>query len=256
MIDARAIVSREARIAADVSIGAWSLIEGEVEIGAGSIIASHTVIRGPTRVGRNNHIHPFCVIGGDPQDKKYSGEATRLDIGDGNTIREHCTVNRGTLQGGGVTRLGDGNWVMANVHVAHDCQIGSHTVLANNTALAGHVTIEDCAILGGYAGVHQFCRVGAYSFAAIASVIVKDVPPFVMVAGNTATAHGLNREGLKRHSFPAETVNALRRAYKILYRQQLTLAEALKDLEPLASEWPEVRRFADFVAASDRGIVR
>ncbi|MGQ0657694.1 MAG: acyl-ACP--UDP-N-acetylglucosamine O-acyltransferase [Chromatiales bacterium] len=256
MIDARAMVSGEASIAPDVRVGPWSIIEGEVEIGAGSYIGPHVIIRGPTRIGCDNRIHPFCVIGGDPQDKKYGGEPTRLEIGDGNTLREHCTVNRGTVQGEGVTRMGNRNWIMANVHIAHDCHVGSHTVFANNCALAGHVTIEDHVILGGYAGVHQFCRVGAYSFAAIASVIVKDVPPYMMVAGNTATTHGLNREGLKRHGFNADAINALRRAYKILYRQNLTLADALLDLEELAAESPEVRRLVDFVTASERGIVR
>ena len=256
MIDARAIVSSGARIDDDVTVGPWCVIEGEVEIGAGTVLGSHVVIKGPTTIGRGNRIHPFCVIGGDPQDKKYGGEATRLEIGEGNTIREHTTINRGTVQGGAVTRLGDDNWIMANVHIAHDCSVGNHTVFANNSALAGHVAIEDHVILGGYAGVHQFCRVGAYSFAAIAAVIVKDVPPYMIVAGNTATARALNREGLKRHGFSARTIETLKRAYKILYRQNLTVADALLELKDLAAESEEVQRLVDFVAASERGVVR
>ena len=257
MIDAGARIDPGARLAGDVDIGPGCLIGAGVEIGAGTRIAPYVVIHGPTRMGRQNHIHSFCVIGGDPQDKKYQDErGTRLEIGDGNTIREHCTINRGTMQGGGVTRLGHHNWIMANVHIAHDCQVGNHAVFANNTALAGHVIIEDYVILGGFTGVHQFCHVGAYSFAAIASVIVKDVPPYLMVAGNTAETRGLNREGLKRHGFPAETIQTLRQAYKILYRQHLPLNEAVEQLKALNGGSAEVQRLVDFVCRSTRGIVR
>jgi UDP-N-acetylglucosamine acyltransferase len=257
MIDASARVDPRARLAGDVDIGPGCLIGAEVEIDAGTRIAPYVIIQGPTRIGRQNHIHPFCVIGSDPQDKKYQGErGTRLEIGDDNTIREHCTINRGTAQGGGVTRIGSHNWVMANVHIAHDCQVGSHTIFANNTALAGHVIIEDYVILGGFTGVHQFCRVGAYSFAAIASVIVKDVPPYLMVAGNTAETRGLNREGLKRHGFSTETLQNLRQAYKILYRQHLPLNEAVGQLKALNDGSVEVQRLVDFVSHSARGIVR
>lgn len=256
MIDARAIVSAQARIASDASVGPWSIIEGDVEIGEGTVIGPHVVVTGPTRIGRHNRIHPFCVIGGDPQDKKYGGEATLLEIGDHNTVREHTTINRGTVQGGGVTRLGNQNWIMANVHIAHDCTVGNHTVLANNTALGGHVIIEDFVILGGFTGVHQFCRIGAYSFAAIASVVTMDVPPYMMIAGNTASTHGLNREGLKRNGFSAETIETLKRAYRTLYRSNLTLAEALERLRELAARSPEVERLVQFVRASERGIVR
>jgi UDP-N-acetylglucosamine acyltransferase len=256
VIDSRAVISPEARIDAGVSIGPWCLIEGEVSIDAGTSVAAHVVIRGPTRIGRDNCIHAFSVIGGDPQDKKYGGETTRLEIGDRNTIREHCTINRGTVQGGGVTRLGNDNWIMANVHIAHDCLVGNGTVMANNTAVAGHVVIEDFAILGGFTAVHQFCRIGAYSFTAIASAVTKDVPPYVMMAGNSASAHGLNREGLKRHGFSGATIETLKRAYKVLYRSGLTLAEALAELEGMAASSPEVRCLIDFVAASTRGIAR
>lgn len=256
MIDTRAIISPQARIEESVSIGPWCLVEGEVSIAAGTTVAPHAVIRGPTRIGRDNRIHSFCVIGGDPQDKKYGGEVTRLEIGDRNTIREHCTINRGTIQGSGITRLGNENWIMANVHVAHDCLIGNGVVMANNTAIAGHVVIEDHATLGGFTAVHQFCRIGAYSFTAIASAVTRDVPPYVMMAGNSASVHGLNREGLKRHGFSAEAVETLKRAYKILYRSGLALSEALAQLEEMAASSPEVRRLADFVAASTRGIAR
>lgn len=256
MIDPRACVEPGARLAPGVSVGPWSLVEAGVEIGEGTVIGPHVIMRGPARIGRDSRIHAFCVIGGDPQDKKYRGEPTRLEIGEGNTIREHCTINRGTAQGGGVTRIGDHNWFMANVHIAHDCTVGSHTVFANNTALGGHVSVEDHVILGGYAGVHQFCRVGAYSFAAIAAIIVKDVPPYMMVAGNTARARGLNREGLKRHGYSAAAINALRRAYRILYRQGLTLSEATAQLRELARESAEVQRLVDFISVTARGIVR
>jgi UDP-N-acetylglucosamine acyltransferase len=256
VIDSRAIIAPEARIAEGVRIGPLSVVEGDVAIDAGTVIDSHVVIRGPTHIGRDNRIHSFCVIGGDPQDKKYSGEPTRLVIGDGNTIREHTTINRGTKQGGGVTRVGNANWIMANVHIAHDCSVSDNTVFANNSALAGHVTIEDHVVLGGFTGVHQFCRVGAYSFTAIASVITRDVPPYMMIAGNTASTHGLNREGLKRHGFSAATIDTLKRAYKILYRSNRTLAEALQELRGLAEQSPEVRRLVDFIVASERGIVR
>lgn len=256
MIDARAMVSPQASVDVGVSIGPYAIIESEVEIGAGTIIDAHVIIRGPTRIGRSNRFHSFSVIGGDPQDKKYAGERTLLEIGDRNTIREHCTINRGTAQGGGVTRMGDDNWVMANVHVAHDCALGNGIVIANNTALAGHVTIGDHVILGGFTAVHQFCRIGAYSFTAIASAVTKDIPPYMMVAGNTATTHGLNREGLKRHGFSVETIDLLKRAYKVLYRSGLTVAEALAQLRDMAANSVELQRLIDFVSTSDRGIAR
>jgi UDP-N-acetylglucosamine acyltransferase len=256
VIDARAIVSPRARVDADVTVGPYAIIDGDVEIGAGTVVDAHVVIRGPTRIGRGNRFHAFSVIGGEPQDKKYAGEPTLLEIGNGNTIREHCTVNRGTAQGGGATRIGDDNWVMANVHIAHDCIIGNRTVMANNTALAGHVTIEDHVILGGFTAVHQFCRIGAYSFTAIAAAVTKDVPPYMMVAGNTASTHGLNREGLKRHGFTAGTIELLKRAYKILYRSGLTLSEAMEQLRGMAVDSVELQRLIDFVDASERGITR
>ncbi len=258
VIDGRAIIDPGARIAADVHIGPYAVIGADVEIGEGTRIGPHVVLNGPTRIGRDNHIHPFCSLGGDPQDKKYRGERaeTRLEIGDRNTIREYCTMNRGTVQGGGVTRIGDDNWIMAYVHIAHDCIVGSHTVFANGASLAGHVVVEDHAILGGFTLVHQFCRIGAHSFSAFSSTIAKDLPPYVMVSRESARAHGLNREGLKRHGYSQKTIGLLRRAYRILYRENLTVAESLARLRDMIEECPEVERLVDFVSRSTRGIIR
>lgn len=257
MIDDRAIVDPRASIDENAEIGPGSIIEGDVEIGPGTQIGAHVVIRGPTRIGRDNRIFQFCSIGDDPQDKKYAGEAESvLEIGDGNTIREFCSINRGTAGGGGVTRLGNGNWIMAYVHIAHDCLVGDQVVFANNTTLAGHVVVEDYVIFGGFTGVHQFCRIGAYSFSAIASVIVKDVPPYILVSGNTARPGGLNREGLKRHGFSSDTILALKQAYRTLYREGLTLDAALDRIREISAREPHVARFAEFIRHSSRGIVR
>ena len=258
MIDAQAIVDPSVRLGSNVAIGPWSLIGPDVEIGDGTWIGPHVVIQGPARIGRNNRIFQFCSLGADPQDKKYGGERdqTRLEIGDRNTLREYCTMNRGTVQGGGVTRIGDDNWIMAYVHIAHDCIVGSHTVFANGASLAGHVIVEDYAILGGFTLVHQFCRVGAYSFAAVSSVVVKDVPPYVMISQKPAKVHGLNREGLKRNGLSNETINLLRRAYRILYRENLTVSESIERLKALAPESPEVARLIEFVGKCTRGIIR
>ena len=257
MIDATAIIHPEAEISADVSIGPYSVIGAHVFIDSGTTISSHVVINGPTRIGSNNRIYQFCSIGEDPQDKKFHGEsASTLEIGSGNTFREYVSINRGTGDGGGKTVIGDNNWVMAYVHIAHDCIIGSNTIFANNATLAGHVTVDDFAILGGFTGVHQFCRIGSYSFSAISSVIVKDVPPYVLVSGNTAKPSGLNREGLKRHGFNSETVNLLRKAYKIIYRDGLTLKDALLAMESISNESKEVGYMRSFIESSQRGIVR
>ncbi|MGH8612301.1 MAG: acyl-ACP--UDP-N-acetylglucosamine O-acyltransferase [Gammaproteobacteria bacterium] len=257
MIDPCAIVDDRATIGEGVRIGPWSMIGPRVEIGPGTWVGPHVVIRGPTRIGRNNRIFQFSSIGDDAQDKKYRGEAEpRLEIGDGNTIREHCTLNRGTLQGGGVTRLGDCNWIMAYVHIAHDCLVGNHTVFANNASLAGHVVVDDHAVLGGFSAVHQYCRVGAHSFSAIATVITKDVPPYVLVSENPARAHGVNREGLRRNGFESESIEAIRRAYRVLYRQNLLLKEAIGRLEEIALECNRVAPLVDFLRQSSRGIVR
>ncbi len=256
MIDPRAIIDPLAELDSDVTVGPYSIIGPSVQIAAGTWVGPHVVIKGPTRIGRNNRIYQFASLGEDPQDKKYRGELTSLEIGDGNEIREYCTMGRGTEGGGGVTRVGDDNWLMAYTHIAHDCQVGSHTVFANGASLAGHVVVEDYAILGGFAGVHQFCAIGAYSFIAGGSIVFKDVPPFVMVAGNTATANGLNREGLKRHGFSQDTLTLLRQAYKIIYRQNLTVKTALEALIPLSLECPEVAQLIVFLQNAKRGIVR
>ena len=257
MIDPLARVAPGARLAPDVKVGPWTVIGDDVEIGPGCVIGSHCMLKGPTRIGANNKIYSFCSIGEDPQDKKFDPAVeVRLEIGEGNTIREYVSINRGTPGGGGVTRVGNNNWIMAYCHIAHDCLVGNNTIFANNATLAGHVEIHDYAILGGFVGVHQFCRVGESSFAAISAVVVKDVPPFFMVEGNTARARAVNREGLKRRGFEAAAIEAVKRAYKTLYRQQLTLERALEELKPQAAEFPEVARLVSFISASQRGIVR
>ena len=257
MIHPTAIVEAGARLAADVAVGPWTVIGEGVEIGEGSVIGAHCVLKGPTRIGRENRIYSFCSIGEDPQDKKFKGDVpVRLDIGDRNTIREYCSINRGTPGGGGLTSIGNDNWIMSYCHIAHDCHIGNNTIFANNATLAGHVEIGDYAILGGFTGVHQFCRVGESSFTAISAVIVKDVPPYVMAEGNTARARAINREGLKRRGFERGTIEAIKRAYKTLYRQGLLLEQALEQLSEPAREHPEIARLVEFIRASRRGIVR
>lgn len=253
MIDKTAIIDPTANIAADVHIGAYSIIGPEVEIGAGTWIGPHVVINGPTKIGKNNKIYQFASLGEQSQDKKFIGQNAYLEIGDRNIIRECCTFNRGT-QEGAATKIGNDNLFMAYVHVAHDCVVGNHTIFANNASLAGHVQVEDYVILSGFAGVFQFCRVGQYSFAATNSVIIKDVPPFVKVSGYYAKPFGLNSVGLQRHGFTKETLTHLRRAYKTLYRNRLTLEQAIAELQqsPIA----EVRQLAAFISASTVGIVR
>lgn len=251
-----AIVHSGAKLGAGVEIGAYSLIGEHVEIGAGSRIGPHVVINGHTRVGAGNRIFQFCSIGEEPQDKKYAGEPTRLEIGDHNVIREFCTFNTGTSQDTGVTRMGDHNWIMAYVHVAHDCAVGNHTIFANNATLAGHVQVDDYAILGGFTGVHQFCRIGAHVITGIASVVRQDVPPFLTVAGNPLAPHGVNSEGLKRRGFSADALAGLKRAYKTLYKSGLSLADAQAAIAAEADVLPELRPLAEFLAMSGRGIVR
>ncbi|MDH5436716.1 MAG: acyl-ACP--UDP-N-acetylglucosamine O-acyltransferase [Gammaproteobacteria bacterium] len=256
MIDERAIIDPSAKLASDVSVGPFSIIGPEVEIEAGTTIGPHVVIKGPTRIGKNNTIYQFSSIGEAPQDKKFAGEATRLEIGDNNTIREYVSINRGTGDGGGLTRIGNDNWIMAYVHIAHDCQVGNHTIFANNATLAGHVDVHDHAILGGFAAVHQFCRVGEHSFTAMATAINKDIPPFVMASGNLAKPHGLNMEGLKRRGFSDANIKNMRKAYKLLYKSGLPLEAALKQMNALASETPEVGIMVAFIEKSTRSIIR
>ncbi len=256
MIHPTAIIDPGARLAPDVKVGPYSIIGADVEIGAGTVVGPHVVIQGPTRIGRENRIFQFASVGDIPQDKKYAGEPTTLIIGDRNTIRECCTINRGTVQDRGSTVIGSDNWIMAYVHIAHDCVIGDKTILANNTSLAGHVTVDDYAILGGFTLVHQFCQIGAHCFTAMNSVISKDVPPYVMVSGHMAEPHGLNTEGLKRRGFSPEALSALKRAYKLLYRENLTIDQAKAAIAELAQTHPEVAVMSEFLERVTRGIVR
>ncbi len=256
MIHPTAIVAESAVVADDVEIGPYALIGDEVEIGPGCRIGGHVVINGPTRLGAGNRIYQFASIGDDPQDKKYAGERTRLEIGDRNTIREFCTISRGTVQDAGVTRLGDDNWIMAYVHIAHDCQVGSHTILANNATLAGHVHLGDWAIMGGFSGAHQFCRIGTHAFVAMYSGTGQDVPAYTMVAGQPAVPRGINAEGLKRRGFTAEQLRNIKDGYRTLYRRGLKLEEAVSRLEKQAAEQPELVPMLDSVRQSERGIVR
>ncbi len=255
-----ALVDPRAQLADDVEVGAFSVIGPHVAIGAGTRIAAHVVVVGHTRIGARNLIASFNAIGGDPQDKKYAGEATRLEIGDDNLIREFCTFNIGTEQGGGVTRLGNDNWVMAYVHLAHDCQVGDHTIFANKAQLAGHVEVGDWAILGGDTGVHQFVRIGAHAITGIGTMLRQDVPPFTMVSGDPATPHGINVEGLKRRGFDAPVIASLRQAYKNLYRSGLTLVEARAAIDAQAANEAvsadALRTLNSFLGSASRGIVR
>lgn len=256
MIDPRAIVDPEARLADDVVVEAYALIGADVEIGAGSWIGPHAVIKGPTALGRNNRVFQFASIGEEPQDKKYAGEPTLLKIGDNNVFREYTTVNRGTVQDEGLTSIGSDNWIMIGVHIAHDCHVGNHTIFSNNASLAGHVRVGDYAILGGFTLVHQFCEIGAHCFTAMGSVIPKDVPPYILVSGHMAKPYGLNVEGLKRRDFSAEVIKSLRQAYKLLYKSGLPLKQALVEIQELAAVYPEVAHLRDFIEHSQRGIIR
>jgi len=251
-----AIVEPGARLGSGVEIGAYSIVGEHVEIGDGCRIGPHVVIEGHTRLGRENHVFQFCSIGAAPQDKKYAGEATRLEIGDRNTIREFCTFNCGTAQDAGVTRLGNDNWIMAYVHVAHDCQVGNHTIFANNAQLAGHVTVGDWAILGGFSGAHQFVRIGAHSLSGINSILLQDLPPYVTASGNPAQPHGINSEGLKRRGYSSAAIMAIKRAYKALYKSGLKLDEAQAAIAESSDETPELKLLAEFLAKPGRGIIR
>lgn len=256
MIHPTAIVHPGARLASDVAVGPYAVIGDEVEIDAGSSIGAHTVIQGPTRIGRDNRIFQFASLGEIPQDKKYRGERTALEIGNGNTIREFCTFNRGTVQDAGVTRVGDDNWIMAYVHIAHDCQVGSHTVFANNAQLAGHVHVGDHAILGGFTGVHQYVHIGAHVITAVGTVVLQDIPPFVTAAGNTAKPYGINAEGLKRRGYDAETIAQIKRAYKTLYRSGLSLQDARREIARQLTECAALKPLVDFLDQSSRAIIR
>ena len=256
MIHPSAIIHKQAKLGVNVTVGAYSLIGEHVEIGDNTTIAPHVIVTGHTSIGVENKIFQFSSIGEEPQDKKYKGEPTRLEIGDRNTIREFCTLNSGTAQDVGITRIGNDNWIMAYVHIAHDCQVGNNTIFANNAQLAGHVHVGDWAIFGGYTGVHQFCHVGAHTMTAVGTVVLQDIPPYVMAAGNTASPFGINTEGLKRRGFSSEALLALKRAYRILYKSGLRLEEARAKLEVEAKSHPEIQIMLDFLAQSKRGLIR
>ncbi len=258
-----AIIDRQASLESSVEVGPYAIVGPDVVIGADSVIHAYAQVHGKTRLGKANIIHSHCVIGGPPQDKKYRGEATELEIGDHNTFRESCTVNLGTIQDGGITRIGSDNWIMAYVHIAHDCQVGSHTIMANATQLAGHVVVGDWAILGGITGVHQFVQIGAHAMTGAGTTLLQDLPPYVMANGNPAAAHGINAEGLKRRGFSASQIAVLRRAYKLIYKSGLTLAQALErlgDAQALGVTAPEdqdaLAPLIEFLHNAGRGIVR
>ena len=256
MIHATAIVDPGAKIGANVEIGPYSIIGPNVEIGDNTVIGPHVVIKGHTRIGRDNHIFQFCSLGEVPQDKKYAGEPTRLEIGDRNTFREFTTMNRGTAHGGGVTTIGSDNLFMAYTHVAHDCRVGSRCVMANYATLAGHVVLGDWVIMGGYSGTHQFTKVGAHAFIGNNAAVTRDVPPYVMAVGTPAVPHSINSEGLKRRGFTPEQIRNLKNAYRVLYRSDLKLEDAVAELTKRAETQPELKIFVDFIGESTRSLVR
>ena len=261
LIHPTALIDSRAELDPSVTVGPYSVIGPQVRIGAGSRIASHVVIEGDTTIGRDNVIYQFCSLGAAPQDKKYRGEPTRLEIGERNTIREYCSLNLGTAQDAGVTRLGDDNWILAYVHIAHDCQVGSNTIFSNNATLAGHVHVGDWVIMSGFAAVHQFCKIGAHAFVGMNASLSQDVPPFILVAGTPIAARGLNVEGLKRRGFGADEIAALRRAYKLVYKSGLTLDEARTALAQQETELQgqaavHLASLRAFLDSASRGIVR
>lgn len=256
MIHPTAVIDPRAELAEGIEVGPYTVIGPEVQVGKGCRIGSHVVIDGPTRIGVENQIYQFASVGAAPQDKKFAGEATELIIGDRNVIRECCTLNRGTIQDKGKTVLGDDNWIMAYVHIAHDCVIGNNTIFANNATLAGHVEIRDFAILGGFTLVHQFCVVGEYAFTGMGSSLGKDLPPYTMATGAPAAPRSINTEGLRRHQFSADAVQRIRDAYKLLYRRNLSLQEAVNQMEALYGEFDDIRCLIEFCQQSQRGLVR
>lgn len=256
MIHSTAIVSDTAIVADDVEIGPYSIIGDHVEIDSGTRIDSHVVVNGPTRIGKDNHIYQFASIGDDPQDKKYGDEPTRLVVGDRNTIREFCTISRGTTQDLGETIIGDDNWIMAYCHIAHDCVVGNKTIMANNTTLAGHVHLDDWVICGGFSGVHQFCRVGAHAFLGMYTGVNRDIPAYTLASGQPAVPKGINSEGLKRRDFSAEQIRNIKNAYRLVYRKGLKLLEAIEQIEALIDEQQELLPFLESLRSSERGIIR
>lgn len=256
LVHPTAIIERGAELGAGVSVGPYTIIGARVKVGARTRIAAHCVIEGDTRIGEDCTIFQFASLGAVPQDKKYAGEATRLEIGARNTIREFCTFNLGTAQDRGVTTIGDDNWIMAYVHIAHDCMIGSHTIFANAASMAGHVVVDDWVIFGGFTLVHQFCQVGAHAFTSMGSIINRDVPPYVTVAGTFAEPKGINSEGLRRRGYSSDRIMSIKRAYKTLYMSGLPLAQAREELARAATEAPDVQLMIDFIERSQRSLVR
>jgi UDP-N-acetylglucosamine acyltransferase len=256
LIDPRAVVSPDARLHENVELGPYAVVGPNVEIGSGSRIESHVVIKGPTTIGEDNHIFQFASIGDDPQDKKYAGEPTELIIGDGNTIREYCTVNRGTTQDQGVTRIGNENWIMAYTHIAHDCVVGNQTIFANNASIAGHVQVEDYVVLGGFTAVHQFCRIGTSALTSMFSYVTKDVPAFIIVAGRPVAPRSVNIEGLKRRGYSDAELRSIRSAYRTVYRQGLSLGAAIEELEARVGAEPAIEPFLNSLQTGSRGLAR
>lgn len=256
LIHPTAVIHPSAQLAEGVEVGAYAIIGADVTIGRNTRIASHVVVEGPTRIGAENHIYPFASVGAAPQDKKFKGEPTELIIGDRNVIRECCTLNRGTVQDKGKTVIGNDNWIMAYVHIAHDCIVGNNTIFANSATLAGHVEIRDWVILGGFTLVHQFCTLGEHAFTGMGSAISKDVPPYAMVSGAPAEPHSINLEGLKRRGFSKEAMHRIKEAHRILYRQNLTVQEALDKIAADYGEYAEIRLLVDFCQHSQRGLIR
>lgn len=256
MIDSRVQIDPSAKIAEDVEIGPWTVIGPDVEIDSGCWIGPHVVINGPTRIGKNNKIHQFSSLGDAPQDVTYQGEDTVLEIGDNNVIREYCMLNRGTIKGGGRTKIGNNNYLMAYAHIGHDSIVGDNIIMVNYSALSGHVVVHDHAIIGGYSAVHQFCTVGSHAFIAKGTYVTKDVLPYIMIAGHTPGACGLNTVGLKRRGFSTDAVESLRRAYKVIFRRGLTVQQAIVELLEMVPDCPEVRPLIEALQQSERGIVR
>ena len=256
-IDSRAIVSPYARLGRGVRIGAYAVVGDEVELGDACVLHPHAVVNGPARLGRENVLHPFCSIGGDPQDLKYSGERTELMAGDANVFREYVTVSRGTVQSGGVTRLGNHNLFMAYAHVAHDCQIGSHTIFANGATLAGHVTVEDHATVGAFSPVHQFCRIGRYSYIGASTVVTQDVPPFSKVVTERETrCFGVNTIGLERRGFPPERIHQIEQAFRLLLRSKLNTTQALEQMRTTLNGSADVEELIHFIESAERGVIK
>jgi UDP-N-acetylglucosamine acyltransferase len=256
LIDSKAVVASGARLHEDVYVGPFAVIGDGVEIGRGTRIEPHAIVKGPATIGEDNRIFQFASIGDDPQDKKYKGEPTRLVIGDRNTIREGCTINRGTVQDRGVTTVGNDNWIMAYAHIAHDCVVGSNTIFANNASIAGHVHVGDFAILGGFTAVHQFCRIGAHALTSMFSYVTKDIPAYVTVSGRPAEPRGINAEGLKRRNFTAAQIRNIREAYRAVFRQALRLEEAIAQLEEWLPDQPEIGPFLESLRNGSRGLAR